>query len=100
MTSLNRGESTAVPPGTCLIHGSYAGSRCPMCSTAGGDFAGLPYEQQPMTPGVQPSQREWQCCPVCQGSGRLWDPIMGMGHPGATMWCHLCAGTGTIERPR
>lgn len=89
-------QSTAVPPGTCLIHGSYAGSRCPQCSTvADPGFAGLPYDQQPMTPGTGLGPREWQCCPVCAGSGRLWDTLMlTMTNP-----CHRCGGTGTIERP-
>jgi hypothetical protein len=27
-------STTAVPPGVCLVHGSYSGSACPNCSTA------------------------------------------------------------------
>jgi DnaJ-class molecular chaperone len=39
--------------------------------------------------------REWQRCPICCGSGRLWNVLM----PTTTDPCHRCAGTGTIERP-
>lgn len=28
-------SKTALPPGTCLLHGPHAGLVCPTCSTAG-----------------------------------------------------------------
>lgn len=42
-------NSTAIPPGRCLIHGLFAGLNCPKCSTA------VPF--QPTDPTVYTSPR-------------------------------------------
>lgn len=53
-------------------------------------FAGLPWHQQNYTP------HEWQRCPICGGSGRLWDvPLF----PTQTKACHGCNGLGMVVRP-
>lgn len=35
-------------------------------------------------------------CPVCGGSGRVFDEILGSGNAGATKTCHGCDGKGWI----
>lgn len=40
--------------------------------------------------------REWQRCPICMGSGQLWDvPLF----PTRTKACHGCNGLGMVVRP-
>jgi DnaJ-class molecular chaperone len=57
------------------------------------DFAEQPDGSMVVMPRVQ---REWQCCPICMGSGRLWDlPLF----PTSTRACHGCAGSGMVVRP-
>lgn len=68
-------------------------------------FAGLPYSQQNMTPGVIPSvdQRRWQTCPVCFGKGIVASNFYAApGYEGfstntAPEKCRSCDGRGIVR---
>jgi hypothetical protein len=54
-------------------------------------------DQQNCTPGVGiVKPHEWQRCPICKGSGAVWDlPLF----PTRTRQCHACRGLGMVARP-
>lgn len=71
--------------------------RCPHCQH---DLPGWqPMNQQVMLGGWWPPiQREWQRCPVCDGSGQDPNPpplTNTVNHP-----CRVCNGARMVERPR
>lgn len=65
--------------GYCFKHGAHVGLSCPTCSVVA--------QSQP--------KLEWQRCPICSGSGRLWDTLM----PTQTVLCHGCGGRGMVVGP-
>jgi hypothetical protein len=69
--SIDNSRSTALPPGTCLLHGSFAGPYCPGCSTVVPIQMRRPYERpyEPHAPWLEPRDYGTRLCPLCDGRG-------------------------------
>lgn len=68
-------STTALPSGTCLLHGAYSGDFCPTCTTAvrTPSHAGRPEPFVWPAPRNHPMQTGWEC-PKCGAVMAHWMP--------------------------